>query len=251
MTVLIILIIIILIIISLIMFNKTENFTLNTMIPKVIYLTYKTKNIPDYIIPNLQKLYPNYEIKLYDNMDCIDFFRKEYDETYVDIFNYIKDGPIKSDFWRVCVLYKYGGIYSDIDIDHRVAIDNIIDTNVTFLTCISDNPKNINPHFIVSTANNIVLQKCIEIYLEYYNSKKKYSYWGWSIVFIMQKVLNKILNITTFTEGIIGDYQFLQEIMPYYIFNFIKKKNVNHYCKYKDQIILYNRYKIYKDHNFI
>ena len=158
---LIINIILIIIIILLIMFKKTEKFTLNPLIPKVIYLTYKTKNIPDYIIPNLQKLYPEYEIKLYDNMDCIDFLRKEYDETYVDIFNYIKDGPIKSDFWRVCVLNKYGGIYSDIDIDHRVAIDDILDKDVTFLTCVSNNPFSINPHFIVSTANNIVLQKCI------------------------------------------------------------------------------------------
>ena len=248
-------IIIIIIIVYILSINKKEKFTLNTLIPKVIYLTYKTKNIPDYIISNLQTLYPKYEIKLYDNMDCIDFLRKEYDETHVDIFNYIKDGPIKSDFWRVCILNKYGGIYSDIDIDHRIAIDEIIEDDTVFLTCISNNPKNINPHFLVSTANNIVLQKCLEIYLEYYNSKKKYTYWGWSIVYIMQSVLNDILNITTFKENIVinnnNKYQFLKEIMPFNILKLFMKNDSSHYCKYKDQIILYNRYEKYKNHNFI
>ena len=85
-------------------------------IPKVIYICYKTKNIPEYIIPNWKKLNPDYKIKLYDNQDCIDFLEKEFGSEYVDTFNYIKDGPIKADFWRCCIIYKYGGIYADIDI---------------------------------------------------------------------------------------------------------------------------------------
>lgn len=48
-------------------------FELNQNIPKVIYLTYKTKNIPSFVIDKFKKIYPEYEIKLYDNNDCIDF----------------------------------------------------------------------------------------------------------------------------------------------------------------------------------
>jgi hypothetical protein len=58
MNIIIILIIILIIIIFIYSFsNKTEILINNTIIdkniyiPKVIYLTYKTKNIPDHIIP--------------------------------------------------------------------------------------------------------------------------------------------------------------------------------------------------------
>ena len=43
--------------------NIEEN---NYDIPKTIYLCYKHKQIPDYIIPTWQKLNPNYKIILYD-----------------------------------------------------------------------------------------------------------------------------------------------------------------------------------------
>ena len=53
------------------------------------------------MIPNWKKLNPDYEIKLYDNQDCIDFLEKEFGSEYVDTFNYIKDGPIKQTFGDV------------------------------------------------------------------------------------------------------------------------------------------------------
>lgn len=37
-------------------------------------------------------------------------------KSFFNLYNQIKVGAIKADFWRVCILYKYGGVYSDIDI---------------------------------------------------------------------------------------------------------------------------------------
>jgi mannosyltransferase OCH1-like enzyme len=226
-----------------------ENFEVNSQIPKVIYLSYKTKNIPNYIIPNWQKIYPGYEIKLYDNEDCIKFLKDEYGQEYVDIFNFIKDGPIKADFWRVCILYKYGGIYSDIDIEPLVSIESIIDKDTTFMTSISNNNINLNPHFIVSVPKHKVLKKCIDKYLEMHRNKKLYSYWGWSIVNIMRDEFHEIFK-KLLTEGINIDsenykYQMLKEIYP-------TTSEKDHYCKYNNIKILNNRYSDYdhKKHNF-
>ena len=123
-------------------YTTIENFELNNQIPKVIYLSYKTKNIPNYIIPNWQKLYPDYEIKLYDNDDCIKFLKDEYGQEYVDIFNFIKDGPIKADFWRVCILYKYGGIYLDMDIVCKKNLDSFLEYD--FVIAKSSNISNLS-----------------------------------------------------------------------------------------------------------
>jgi hypothetical protein len=263
----IIIIIIILLIILLInkFNNKQETFN-NELIPKVIYLSYKTKKIPDYIIPNWKKLYPDYEVKLYDNNDCIQFLKTEFTDEYVDIFNYIKDGPIKADFWRVCVLYKYGGIYSDIDVEPLVSIEKILENDISFLTCLSAFGQNINPHFIASMPNHKVLKMCIDKYLEMYRNKNKYTYWGWSIVFIMKDSLYNIFGKYNTKEGIYYDednykYQFLKEVIPLKLtdlsyFNLknlwlkINIKSNDIYCKYNNIKILNNRYKSYVDHSF-
>ncbi len=245
-------------------FNKTEKFDNNILIPKTIYLSYKTKEIPDYIIPNWKKLYPDYDVKLYDNNDCIEFFKKEFDQTYVDIFNFIKDGPIKADFWRVCILYKYGGIYSDIDVEPLVNINNIIYSDTTFITCLSaSSNEDINPHFIVSEPEHKVLKMCIDKYLEMFKENKKYSYWGWSIVGIMKEALYNIFDEYITEDGIYFDkgnnkYQFLKEVFkwPDFTFDFkniwkrIKCDTFGMYCKYNNIKVLNNKYDDYIDHEF-
>ena len=145
---LLIIFILIILMILFLLFYRRDSFDNNKFkIPKVIYLSYKTKDIPEYVIKKWNKIYPDYEVKLYDNNDCINFLKKEYNDELVDIFNYIKDGPIKADFWRVCILYKYGGIYSDIDVEPLVNIENIMLPDTTFITCLSAMGKNINTHF--------------------------------------------------------------------------------------------------------
>lgn len=229
--------------------NKNTHFT--NVITKKIYMSYKTKNIPDYIIPTWMKLNPTYDVVLYDNMDCINFLRTYYDQKYVDIFNYIKDGPIKADFWRMCILYKFGGVYTDIDIKPMIPIKDFIETDVTFLTCLSAvGLHESNPHFIISNEpGNIVLKYCINTYIEKYDNKDKYSYWGWSVTAMMRKAINKHFGYVIKEEGVYTDmdgykYQFLQEVAPSY------KSIKDHYCEYKNKIILYNRYDNYNDHSF-
>ena len=100
----IILLIIVLIYITLLINNK-ERFNLyKNIIPKKIFLSYKTKNIPDNVIKHLQKLNEDYEIHLYDNDDCRQFIKDNYTQLHVDIFNFLEDGPIKADFWRLYIL---------------------------------------------------------------------------------------------------------------------------------------------------
>lgn len=227
-----------------------DNFEINISIPKVIYLSYKTKEIPEYIIPNIEKIYPDYEIKLFDNNDCINFLQKEYGTEYVDIFNYLKDGPIKADFWRICILYKYGGIYFDLDLEHFTNLNNIIDNDTYFVTVKTDKAfwDVINPCIIISKSNNDILKECIDKYLDKYNQNIPYEYWEYSIVHIMTDVLlKKINNISK--DGIYYDndknkYQFLLEYVP----EDISKS----YCEYNNIKICNSRYKNYdlSNHTF-
>ncbi len=156
------------------------------MIPKVIYMCDKELTFIEKYSQNWKKLNPEYEIKLYDDSMCEQFLLNEYSQLHYEIFKYIKDGPIKADFWRVCVLFKYGGVYVDADIEPLVPISQIIEKDVDFVTCSSYYFYTFfNPNFIMAKAGDKILEKCINIYINKYLEKHFYLYMTWSIVTIM------------------------------------------------------------------
>ena len=224
---------------------KPNKIIPNKIIPKIIHLCYKTKDIPPFIIKKWNKLNPNYKVILYDNNDCIKFLYKYFGQKYVDIFNYIKDGPIKADFWRVCILYIYGGVYCDIDVEPLAPIKSFMEKDVDFLTCASMHENSMNPHLIISVSGHCILKKCIDRYVEYYDKKNEYSYWGWSIVSVMSHSVSQLYGQHINDEGIYiiknTRCQFIKEIND--------KDHYNIHCIYKNQRILNNRYKNYDSTN--
>jgi hypothetical protein len=214
-------------------------------IPKHIYMCHKIKeNVDTFSAPKWQILNPDYKIHTYGNEECIAFLRSEYGQRYVDIFNHIRNGPIKGDFWRVCILYKYGGVYADADIDPLVPISEFLEQGVQFLTSGSYQAGLLNPHFIVSVAGNPVLKECIDSYVHFYNTRHPYSYWGWSITNIMIGPLRK--QTGSFREGVHGAYQLISEIWP------TGGSLMNVHCSYKGKRLMMNRSGHYNPntHNF-
>lgn len=166
------------------------------MFPKVIYMC--NKEITSYEEKKgklWKKLNPDYEIKLYDNKMCANFLLENYGKKHYKFFNYIVDGPIKADFWRICILNKYGGIYSDVDNVPLLPLSDFIEKDIDFVTCTSywdEMNFNYNPNFIISNKDNIILEKCIDWYLEKYKNNDKYAYWEYSIMNAFTKNLHPI-----------------------------------------------------------
>lgn len=204
------------------------------LIPKILYMCCKDKNIiPNYVIDNWARLNPEYKICIYDDSECIDFLKKNFDNRYVDIFNFIKDGPIKSDFWRVCILYAYGGVYSDIDIEPISRLNTILHKKISFLTVKRNMDYMFNPHFIASVKNNIILKEIIDKYIFYYENNFTYKYWKWSILNISQPIINKYIGYNI-QEGV-------------YKYNDVYCKIITENISFKN--LLLNRYKAYNSYN--
>jgi len=220
-------------------------FQYKKMIPKVIYMCHKHLDKIQIYSQNWKKLNPDWEIQLFDDDLCRTFLIKEYSPLYLDIFDFIPDGPIKADFWRICIIQKYGGLYVDADIEPLIPLKDYIEDDDDFVTCISVNFKKdridwqFNPHFILSHKNNIVLENCINRYIEYYTNKVEYSYWTWSIcvLFQMEGVTEKKSQVIILYNG---KYKFLYE------------KSYDE-CEYNGVVVLNNRYKNYSciNHQFI
>ena len=220
-------------------------------IPKVIYFC--NKDIDTVTIQHANKwkeLNQDYEIKLYSDIDCEKFLEKEYSKLYKLIFNSIPHGPIKADFWRICILYKYGGIYSDIDNEPIIPLSDYIEDDIDLLTCSSyweDMKFNFNPNLIISKKNNIILKKCIDWYVNKFINKTPYTYLSWSI----QQTFTDILHIPYYNkrDGIYYlDNMKIQILKECYGSDHYEAHNI-----YKKKRVFNNRYKTwdYLLHKFI
>jgi hypothetical protein len=68
-------------------------------------------------------------------------FMKSYGEKEYSAYNKLIPGAYKADFFRYCILYKYGGCYSDIGHVMLKSFDSIIEENK--LVIVKDKPRGI------------------------------------------------------------------------------------------------------------
>lgn len=233
-----------------------ENFSKN------IYITHKDLDLLDKSANKWKELNPEYNINLYDNKMCKKFLLEYYGKLYCDIFEYIKDGPIKCDFWRLCILYVYGGIYVDADIEPLISLKDYIEDDIDFCTCHSYNYRNINqdtwcynPHFIVCKKFDINIYNCINKYVLMYLNNYEYAYWEWSICKLFSVINKDLISLDNFFDNKSGiffynskKYQFLEEIIFYQdgtITNILNENKDNNnvlgvYCAFNKMIVLNN-----------
>jgi mannosyltransferase OCH1-like enzyme len=199
---------------------------------------------------NWKKLNPEYEVKLYDDKMCEEFLLDNFSQLHCDIFKFIPDGPIKADFWRCCVLYKNGGLYVDADIEPIVPLRDYIDNDAQFVIPRELPYLNIyNPHFIMSHPDEPILKLWIDVYVDYYNRKKEYKYWDWSIVYIQNSILTYIATIINNNDNIYiinnKKYQILHQKQ-----GGEKDDHCERYCTNNNIPIFNNSYNFYRDHTF-
>lgn len=143
-------------------------------IPKIIHQTLKDKkNICPDLLKNI-KIWrdqnPEYDYRLYDNNDCIRYLTKYFSPQHVQTFHAIKVGAGKADFFRYCVVFREGGIYSDIDMYSIKSLSSLIDPDDTFIIP-KDRDKNIGTYllfqaFFGSVPNNPILGLAIQKVIE-------------------------------------------------------------------------------------
>jgi len=88
-----------------------------TVIPLNIFQTWHSKNLPSLMKKNvdiIKKLNPAFTYHLYDDNDCYNFIKDNFNIEVLNAFDNLIPGAYKADLWRYCVLYKLGGIYLDI-----------------------------------------------------------------------------------------------------------------------------------------
>ncbi len=94
-----------------------EEINKKAVIPLDIYQTWHTKDLPPKMrecVEKLKKANPEFTHHLYDDNDCREFIKNNFDSDVLEAFDDLIPGTFKGDLWRYCILYKKGGIYLDI-----------------------------------------------------------------------------------------------------------------------------------------
>ena len=155
--------------------RKNESFETNNpsepnLIPQVIYQTWHTKDLPPNMkkcVDKLKKDNPDYEYQLYDDFDCREFIKDNFDNSILNAFDKLIPGAYKADLWRYCILYKKGGIYLDIKYQcHNGFSFRQLEKNKEYLVLDrpgfwKQNKRGIYNAFIVCKPGNETLLKCI------------------------------------------------------------------------------------------
>jgi mannosyltransferase OCH1-like enzyme len=94
------------------------------MIEKNIFQTFINNKLPDEVVGLIQLMAnknPEYQYYFYSDEDILDFIQTHYSSEIFEAYRRLQIGAAKADFWRYLILYKYGGIY--LDIDSHISID--------------------------------------------------------------------------------------------------------------------------------
>jgi|GEM_PF-1658550 len=129
-------------------------------IPKIIWQTINTNRVPDYIKSYADSwigLNPEYEYRFFDDNDIITFISTDFPD-YLDGYKRLKYGASKADLWRYLIIYKFGGVYADMDCKCLTPLRKWIDPKASFVTQLGIN-KDICQWLIMSVPQNPVFLK--------------------------------------------------------------------------------------------
>jgi len=145
----------------------------NSIIPKRIFQTHKSAQ---YVAqhPDLLKAMKSwvdiakregFTYHFYDNNRCNQFMQENFDDNVNKAYNKLPMGVMKADLWRYCVIYKYGGIYSDIDTVCRITPNLFIND-----TLLNVSVENNTPWFcqwcFSAPLNSPILKEVIDLSVE-------------------------------------------------------------------------------------
>ena len=138
-----------------------DDSTFKNKIPKIIHQSY-TNTVNSHLFSTTstwKEMNINYDYMYWNDDDCYTFIKDNFDKSVLEAYNMLYAGAYKSDIFRLCVLYIYGGIWTDISSLCEVSLDKVINNeNLIIVKDISQPIGNIYQAFIICEPKlNIIM----------------------------------------------------------------------------------------------
>lgn len=96
-----------------------------TRIPKIIHQTWANTKIPNSLVPYIKSWvthHPDWEYWFWTDDSARELIADKFPE-YLSMFDSYTEGIRKADALRYFVLYEYGGVYSDLDLENLQSVE--------------------------------------------------------------------------------------------------------------------------------
>ena len=141
------------------------------MIPKIIHQTWKTLDVPEEwkeAVESCKNKHKDYKHIIWTDEMMENFVKKEYHDFYHTYMSYPHNIQ-RCDAFRYLVLYKYGGIYLDMDIICKKKLDSLLEYDLV-LTKSSNVENSYTNSFYMVIPNHPFIKFCIDNLPNYVNS---------------------------------------------------------------------------------
>lgn len=225
------------------------------MIEKNIFQSWYTKDLDPRLqqkIINYRRLNPLYKYYLYDDKEIDEFVNKYYEGEIADCYNKLNIIVAKVDFWRYLILYKYGGIYLDMDSSINKNLDNLIKEDDQAIISTESHFNSYVQWCLIFSKEHIILKKTIDLIVE---NIKNNSYpndihrmtgptvYTKAINYVNENIFNNIIDIKKIKRG--TDITFGNNNISYRLYGI--DYNYNFSFKHNLQDLLYVNKKHWRD----
>jgi len=218
------------------------DFVNNQKIPKVIYQTFETDDVPSGMYDSINSWInknTDYEHYFFNHESRLEFIEKHFNKDVLDAYLRLLPGAFKADLWRCCVLYINGGVYVDADMICLKSLSELIEANDEFLITRDDpmSKKFLANGFIGSVPKHPFLKKMIDNIVDNVKNLKQRYYLDISGPELFGKSVNDVCGRTEHDEFNLGI-----EIINGYTIKVLLHDFKTKSFKYLDEQILITEY---------
>ena len=150
------------------------------MIPKNIYQTWKTQNLPNKISKMHSRMLtknPEYEHTIYTDEQMNDYMNSNADKDILDLYLKMNHIVAKADIWRYTILLERGGVYLDIDSKINKSLNDLIKIDDEAVITAETNKNLFVQWALIFNKNHKILeQTLINILKDVSLNKNKYNH---------------------------------------------------------------------------
>lgn len=191
-----------------------------------IFQTWKTHKIPKVALTPVltwKHMVKDWNYKLYDDRECLNFIRENFNDKILNIYKALPFGVMKADFWRYCVIYKKGGLYTDLDTTCLVSPTRWVPEDAEFVISGELRTPLFCQWTFYSKKDNPIMKKIIDVVCSRIMRGNLHD--------IKASMIHNYTGPQAFTAGIVTAIKELafkenkQHLIPYITSNFLKKNN--------------------------
>lgn len=137
------------------------------MIPNLLWQTWKSNKIPFNLKDQMVswgKSNPHLKRTVMSDQECSDFILEHFGKDVHFLYSSLPQPIMRADFWRVAVVYVFGGYYSDLDITCNIDFNEVLDPVVKAI--FTEEFNNISNFFFAATPKHPVLRLCLDYMID-------------------------------------------------------------------------------------